>query len=223
MPTTNHPNYFQGPSTPQVARAGLPDPKHRPRLDFTPSNSGSRMDFDRKWDGDPEAQMATMGKLSNFIQRNLGNYILYRSAVHGGIDDEIKEQAEHGQTLTGEPLPTLGQPTPGKPTWEGATIGQTSRRNNPYPENDDPIPVHTAGSFGTTIKYPPKPVEGVDFERAKSFGETIEFGQLGARKFGRQGFQPSVEPPSTYRTNRPKNAGANPDAIRKSREGWDLV
>lgn len=145
---SNHPNYGRGPSQPQIWQTDQKAPTHKPTPRFQPLNSGSNMDFDRPWGGDAEQSMPGLDRAYNFAQRNLGNYLLYRAAVHGGMEqvqDEIEQDNAkaiqgdmHGPTRDdlsnihkqglSNPQPALG-PAP------------TPRPHGPGPRTDKPGPM----------------------------------------------------------------------------------
>ena len=141
---SNHPQYGRGPSQPQIWRSEHQAPTHKPTPRFQPLNSGSNMNFDRPWGGDAEQSMPGLDRAYNFAQRNLGNYLLYRAAVHGGMEqvqDEIEQ--DNAQAIQGDmhgPNPDEAFTTPPKQQL-ALNAAPTPRPHGPGPRTDKPGPM----------------------------------------------------------------------------------
>lgn len=149
-----------------------PKPGSRAPLQFPSVHSGSRRDFSGHWSGDPEFQTPTLNRTSDFLKRNVGNYLLYKGVYERGQqqivdkEDEILHSlhpdggGEAPGALANQPLPGAG-PEPGQ--HEAKQPGSPKRR----PAGMDP---RKRGTFAQVSPEPTTNMGGL-FDRTPNGGD----------------------------------------------------
>lgn len=205
MPEMIRPQYGRGPAPWESA---APRARHVGGKFFNAPNSGSGMNFNRPWHGDVETQTPTLNRMTNFVQRNVGNYMLYRTAVMEG------ELAAHHQEDKEEKGATsrLGAPNTGSAAPQGPTRA-LNMGARPMPGPSKPlalgagpsvIPVRETGPIDRPMPFGARGPRTADDARREAGGGSLNYPQTSQ-------VAPNAE--------RRKGTGANPSKLKSALDG----
>ena len=135
-----------------------PKPGNRAPIQFPTVRSGSRRDFSGHWSGDPEFQTPVLAHATEFIKRNVGNYLLYKGVYERGTQQIVKGEKDIMEAITHPTDPNHGAlaklPAPGAaPTCvEGLFHKTDPNYTDPEPTKKQPAPAPggVAGLFHNT-------------------------------------------------------------------------